>query len=352
LSQFQLIGLIPLKNLLKNELHADRAASAAFFFWIQLAWYFKPIAGIVTDAFPLFGTRRKSYMLISSALTVACFVALYFTPHQYNKLLYICVAINIFMVITSTVMGGYMVEVAQASSASGRLTSVRNFVQQFAYIIAGPVGGYLGAVAFGWTSLAGAAIVFLMIPATILFMREQKRRINSKEILDQAGKQLVNIVSAKTMWAAAGFMALFYCAPGTMTAVFYRQQDVLHMTTEAQGTLLFLNGVFGVIGATLYGVFGCKRYTLRTLLVVCLLLGVASQLAYIFYSTVGEARVVESFYGFGYTLADLAMMHLMVRATPAGSEGLGFSIMISVRNLSLFGSDWIGSKALEVFHLH
>ena len=90
----------------------------------------------------------------------------------------------------------------------------------------------------------------------------------------------------------------------------------------------------------------------RTLLVVCLLLGVASQLAYIFYSTVGEARVVESFYGFGYTLADLAMMHLAVRATPAGSEGLGFSIMISVRNLSLFGSDWIGSKALEAYHLH
>ena len=45
LSQFQLIGLIPLKNLLKNELHAGRASTAAFFFWIQFAWYFKPFAG-------------------------------------------------------------------------------------------------------------------------------------------------------------------------------------------------------------------------------------------------------------------------------------------------------------------
>ena len=55
------LGHIPLQNLLKNELHVDRAANAAFFFWMTFVWYFKPFFGIVTDAFPLFGSRRKSY---------------------------------------------------------------------------------------------------------------------------------------------------------------------------------------------------------------------------------------------------------------------------------------------------
>ena len=68
LAQPQVLGRIPLQNLLKNELHVDRAANAAFFFWIGLAWYFKPFFGIVTDAFPLFGSRRKSYMLIGASL--------------------------------------------------------------------------------------------------------------------------------------------------------------------------------------------------------------------------------------------------------------------------------------------
>ena len=347
-----MLGLIPLKNLLKNELHADRATSAAFFFWIQFAWYFKPFAGIFTDAFPLFGTRRKSYLLISSLLTVAGFIALYFTPHDYGKLLVVCVAINIFMVFTSTAMGGYMVEAAQASASAGRLTSVRNFVQQLSYVIAGPVGGFLGAIAFGWTSVIGAAITFLMVPVTILFVLEKRRSIDASAILGEASKQFVKIAHAKTMLAAAGLMALFYCAPGVMTAVFYRQQDVLHMTTEGQGTILFLQGTFGVLAATLYGLWGCKRFTLRTLLAGCLFLGAAGQLGYLFYNTVTEARIAESFWGFGFTLADIAMMHLMVRATPAGSEGLGFSLMISVRNFSLFASDWAGSKALEAFHLH
>ena len=45
-------------------------------------------------------------------------------------------------------------------------------------------------------------------------------------------------------------------------------------------------------------------------------------------------------------------MDLAVRATPRGSEGLGFSLMMSVRNFTLFGSDWVGSKLLETYHLH
>lgn len=351
LSQFQLIGLIPLKNLLKNELHADRASTAAFFFWIQFAWYFKPFAGIITDAFPLLGTRRKSYILIGSLLTVSCFIVLYFTPHQYNKLLVVCVAINVFMVITSTVLGGFMVETAQAFSAPGRLTAVRNFVEQFCFVIAGPLGGFLGAISFGWTAAAGGAIMFLVVPTTILFLKEQRRRVPSKELLDRAGKQLVKIANARTMWAAAGFSALFYCAPGIMTAVFYQQQNVLHMTTEGQGFLVFLNGVFGVLAAILYGTFGCRRFKLRTLLVCCLMLGAASQLGYYFYSTVHHAYVIESFYGLGWTLADVSLMDLAVRATPSGSEGLGFALMMSVRNLSLFGSDWVGSKLMETQHL-
>src|SRR5579862_1784071 len=99
LAQPQVLGRIPIQNLLKNELHVDRAANAAFFFWIGLAWYFKPFAGILTDAFPLLGSRRKSYILISTILAVLSWVGLYFTPHEYNKLLWVCIVIDVFMVV-------------------------------------------------------------------------------------------------------------------------------------------------------------------------------------------------------------------------------------------------------------
>jgi MFS family permease len=350
LAQTQVLGRIPLQNLLKNELHAGRAANAAFFFWAGLAWYFKPFAGIFTDSFPMFGSRRKSYILFSAILAMFSWFALAVTPHQYSKLLMVSIVINAFMVIASTVVGGYMVETAQATAGSGRLTALRQFVQQGCAIVVGPSAGYLASIAFGWTAAACGGILFLLVPVTILFLHEKRMHIDSRELLGNARKQMVKIGTARTMWAAAGLMALFYIAPGFSTAVFYRQQNELHLTTQGQGFLQLIAGIFGVLAALGYGIL-CRRFNLRTMLVWCMLLGTAANLGYLFYSSVGHARIIEGFNGFGYTLAELALMDLAVRATPAGSEGLGFSLMMSVRNLALFGTDWFGSKLLDQYHI-
>ena len=351
LAQPQVLGRIPIQNLLKNELHVDRAANAAFFFWIGLAWYFKPFFGIVVDAFPLFGTRRRSYMILGAGLGTISWAALYFTPHQYHKLLWVCIAIDFCMVITSTVVGGFMVEAAQASASSARLTSVRNAVEQFGILVSGPAAGFLGSIAFGWTTAACGGVLFLIVPMAVWFLQEERKTVPTQQLLDNAGKQLSKIAKAKTMWAAAGFMALFYTAPGLATAVFYKQQNDLHLNTQGQGYLQFLSGACGVIAALVYGIYGAKRFNLRTLLLWSVGFGTAANLGYLFYSSVGNARLIESFNGFGYTLAEVAMMDLAVRATPFGNEALGFSLMMSVRNFCLFGSDWFGSKLLDAYHL-
>jgi MFS family permease len=350
LAQTQLLAIIPLRNLLKNELHVDRAANAAFFFWLTIPWFLKPIFGIVTDAFPLFGSRRRSYILITTALTVVSWLGIIVTPHRYGALLFVCLLINTFMMMASTVVGGYMVETAQANSGTGRLSAVRMFVQQGSYIISGPVAGFLAGIAFGWTATACASAMFLLIPATIWFLHEQPSRVDSRQLLDNARKQLVKIGTAGTMWAASGLMALFYIAPGLQTAVFYKQQNDLHMDTHGQGILQMLGGIGCVVAAVVYG-FLCRRFNLRQLLVACLIMGTMANLVYLFYSSVARAQMCETFWGFGYTLAELSLMDLAVRATPAGSEGLGFALMMSVRNFALYGTDWIGSKMLDQYHL-
>jgi len=326
LAQTQVLARLPLQNLLKNELHVDRTANAAFFFWAGLAWYLKPFAGVLTDALPLFGSRRKSYILISAALAALAWWALIITSHDYRNLLAVAIVINAFMVVASTAVGGYMVETAQASSGSGRLTAIRQFIQQACFVINGPAAGYLASIAFGWTAAACGGVMFLLVPVTILFL------------LANAKVQLLNIGTARTMWAAAGLMALFYVAPGFATALFYKQQNELHFSTQTQGFLQLVAGISGIAAAVGYGIL-CRRVNLRTLLVWCMLVATIANLGYLSYSSLGRAQAIEGLNGFGYTLAELALMDLAVRSTPAGSEGLGFSIMISVRNLALFGTD-------------
>ena len=41
---------------------------------------------------------------------------------------------------------------------------------------------------------------------------------------------------------------------------------------------------------------------------------------------------------------------MSARATPKGSEGLGFALMMSLRNFALFSADWIGSWLTQSFH--
>ncbi len=252
LAQPQVLARLPLQNLLKNELGLDRSSNSAFFFWASFAWYLKPLAGILTDAFPLFGSRRRNYILFSATLAGLAWLALIVTPHTYHAMLWVVIIINVFMVITSTVVGGTMVEAAQAASASGRLTAIRQFVQQGCIILNGPTAGYLAGIAFGWTAGACGMIMLLLVPVTLVFLREQRKTIDSAELLANARHQLHNIATARTMWAAAGLMALFYAAPGFGTAIFYKQQNDLHLDTHAQGFLQLIGGIFGVVAAIGY----------------------------------------------------------------------------------------------------
>jgi hypothetical protein len=70
-------------------------------------------------------------------------------------------------------------------------------------------------------------------------------------------------------------------------------------------------------------------------------------LAFLFYTTATNARIISLLGGFVGTLVELALMDLALRATPAGAEGMGFSLLMSARNLCLFAADWGGSKLLD-----
>ena len=50
-------------------LTADRVAN--FFLLASIPWFIKPLYGLISDFLPLFGRRRKSYLLLTSALACA-----------------------------------------------------------------------------------------------------------------------------------------------------------------------------------------------------------------------------------------------------------------------------------------
>ena len=57
---------LAMKAILKDQLHLEPTKIAAFSVIASMAWYFKPLAGLLTDNFPLLGTRRKGYLVVSA----------------------------------------------------------------------------------------------------------------------------------------------------------------------------------------------------------------------------------------------------------------------------------------------
>jgi MFS family permease len=345
--QPQVLGRLPIQFLLKNEIGVTREQMAEFFFWCGLAWYLKPFAGILTDAFPIFRTRRRHYLLISSVLIAISWIGIGFLPHKYGPLLWGTMVLSVFMVMASTVTGAFLVEAGQSLGATGRLTAVREVVQNFCTLVQGPVGGLLATAGFMWTTGVNAALGLSIFPIAYIFLRERAvTGGRANEVILRAGQQLKTIFRSKNLWMALLFIALFYFSPGFSTPLFYRQTDKLNFSKQFIGNLGVFTGLFGILAAVIYGQL-IKRLRIRTMLFIGVATAAAGTMLYLFYSSWTRAIFIDSQNGFFFSLCELAVLDLAARATPKGCEGLGYSLMLSIRNVALFGADIVGSHLAD-----
>src|SRR5205807_5605718 len=116
---------LPLKFVLKDELHLDAQKISLFFALGVFSNYVKPLAGILTDSVPLFGTRRRHYLLFSLFLCGTGWLVLGIVPRRYTVMLVTFAITYTMVMVISTTLGGVMVEAGQRFHAAGRLTAQR-----------------------------------------------------------------------------------------------------------------------------------------------------------------------------------------------------------------------------------
>jgi hypothetical protein len=347
-----LIGRLPFGLLLKNQLHLPAEDVAVFWAVSSLPWYVKPLVGLIGDAYPLFGTRRRGYLLAGGGLAGLCWLAVAVVPRAYLPLLAVMVALNLALVFISTTVGGLLVETGQRFGATGRLSSLREGLVGVMSLAAGPIGGWLAVRALGWTAGAGALILFSFVPVTALLYREPRgARGPGAAVLAAARQQLRAVVGSRTMWAASGLLFLVYLAPGFQTPLLYYQQDVLGFEPGFMGTLQLAGGAGALCGAGAYGLL-CRRFSLRTSLLAGIVLNAGSTLFYLGYGSRSAALIITTAGAALGTLATLPLYDLAVRATPAEARSFGYALMLSVQNLSALAlSDPLGSYLYGRVHL-
>lgn len=342
------IGSLPFRFLFKDQFHWDAAQQANFFAIATFAWYFKPLAGLLCDSFPLFGTRRRSYLILSSAAAGLCWVLFALAPKTYAAFFWLMIVLNAMIVITSTVIGGLLVEAGQEGGATGRLASVRYAIDNIIGVIMGPLGGWLATHAFGLTAGIGAVLLCGMVPIALFFLKEPRTATVNTQVWRNAAAQFRTILRSGTMWAAAVLLFFVFISPGFGTALTYYQSDVLKFSTEFIGMLGALSSVGGIIATALYAYY-CRKFSLKTLLSIGILLNSISSLLYLGYHSRSLAIAIETSNGFFAVLGVLPLFDLAARATPHGSESFGYALLMSVYNIAAFAvSNPLGSWLYEL----
>jgi MFS family permease len=351
----QVSGLIaqPLSFYLK-EIHGWTALQVtAYLAVFNLPWIVKPIFGAVSDLMPLFGYRRKPYLLAANFGAIAGF--LWITQLTAPGQLVWALQLTAYsMAISSTVCGAILVENGQRLGESGRFVNQQWLWFNAAAIAAAIVGGQLAQRLSPISALHAAACIVAVAPvavllATVFLIPENKTGVATPAMRDTF-HGLVAACKRRELWIVGVFLFLYYFSPGLSTPLYYFMTDNLRFPQSYIGVLGSLGSAGWVIGAFLYRqLFG--GMSTKLLLNLSIALGTATTAAYLLLFNETSAAILSFCSGFSAMLATVATVTLAADYCPRRSEGFGFAVMMSLINLATGSADIVGSFLFEhVFH--
>jgi len=343
-------GLIaqPVFSLLKSWGYSA-AAIAAFGALLALPWSLKPLYGLLTDFVPLAGTRRRSYLIATSAASALGLALLYLLEVRsgsYYLLLVLLLIPTVGVAFSDVVVDALMVETGQPRGLTGTLQSIQWAAMYGGMIVAGILGGWLsehgrqreGFLICGLTSC-------LTLGLTLLFVREE-RQPAARHRVGRAAGELVRIAKTPAVLTAAAFLFLWSFNPFSTSVLYLHLTEFMGISERFYGITVSLLSVGAIAGSLAYGAY-CRRIPLRWLLHLAIGAGVLSTLAYWCVSGKISAAIVSVVVGFTYLTGSMVQFDLAARVCPLAAAGTTFALLMSVSNISLSLSTAMGGHLYE-----
>jgi MFS family permease len=342
----------PIFFLLKDEMRFSAAETATFFALISLVWTLKPLYGLLSDLVPVFGYRRRSYLLLTAGMAALGWLGLGVLPaYPWSLTLALLLLTGLGLAFTDVLCDAVMVEEGKARDRIARFQSIQWAAIYGAGLLAGFGGGYLSAhVSYNRAFLLVALFPALTFAASAWAVRDPRTRFDRATVRETLAA-LRQGARSGPLWRAAAFIFLWNFSPSFGVPLEYHMVDALGITKIQLGVLSSLESGAAMLGALVFGWYA-TRVALRSLLNLSIAIGVLGTLAYYglvgWWSAVGLTVLVS----FITAIAMLATLDLAARAVPPHAEGTLFAALMSVSNLGATGAEWLGGQLYDLVGLN
>ncbi|MFZ2017903.1 MAG: hypothetical protein WAU90_04400 [Methyloceanibacter sp.] len=344
-------GLVaqPVRSLLKawGESPAELAALMAL---LAVPWTIKPIFGLLSDFVPLFGSRRRNYLLLANALAAASLLVLALTPltpGSWWTLFALLLPTTMAIALGDVIVDALMVERGQPLGLTGRFQSIQWAAANFALLLTGMLGGYVAEERLQSLAFAGCAALWLVALVVTWFYATD----NHGEHLDvvslrETGSALVGVLRDPLFLAVCALLTLWSFNPVWGSVLYVHMTEDLGFSEQQFGNVtsaFFFGSLLGSIG---YGIY-CRSVRLSRLLHISIIAAVISNAVYWQLDNLASAYIVSVIAGAAYMTGTLIQLDLTARIIPARAAATIFATVMALTNFAGSLSEAFGGWLFE-----
>ena len=334
-------GLIsqPLNYYLKEGAGLSPAETAEYISVLVLPWIIKPLYGLVSDYVPLFGYRRKAWLLLVNLAAASGF--LWLTGLTEPGTVIAALVLTAFGTAASDVIiDALMVENGDRTGQTARFQGIQWTWFRLAMITTGLAGGFLASRFEPATALHIAATVTMLAPISILlasyFIVRETPSPLTREQARETTRSIIDAVRSPEIRIGAAFLVLWCFSPAFSTPLYYHMVDRLHFDQGFIGQLTALTHVGGMLGAYLFARVLSRKstYFRANLSIVAAVSGILAYLSLAQPSAyaAGIAMPLNVYVGFVNQIGTLTVFALAASVCPPRAAGFAFALLMSIYN--------------------
>ncbi len=343
---------------LKDDLHLSPAEVAAMTGIASIPWTIKPLFGFLSDGLPVFGYRRRPYLIFSGILGMISWLGMATIVDNGWKATIAILLTSLSVAMSDVIVDSAIVERARKESL-GQAGSLQS-LSWGCSALGGLVTAYLGGLLlqqFTTQTVFGITAFFPLIVSGVAWLiveeRIDKTATETKQpVISEQIKQLRTAISQKSIWLPVAFLFLWQATPTTDSAFFFFTTNELGFEPEFLGRVRLVTSFASLIGIWIYQNY-LKNISFRTLLswttVIACTLGMTTLLLVTHANR--SLGIDDRWFSLGDSLiltvcGQITWMPVLVlsaRLCPAGIEATLFALLMSVWNLSHLLSHELGA---------